>query len=95
MYQDVYRLRSPGMAESLAAALRNTTTFGGSADNCTGYVMEDMTAWVYRDIEIIAVSGNMAAHITWAGRDWANPDPMPLLEALRERWAEFETGNDG
>lgn len=95
MYEDIFRLRSPKLSGRLAEALKNSTTFGKNAQDCTAYVQPDFIAWVYRDLEIVAVSGNMVAHITWAGRDWREPDPEPLLEALRERWREYGVVSDG
>ena len=95
MYQDVYRLRSPMLAKGLVEALKNSTTFGSDSRDCTAYALPDLMAWVYRDLEVVAVSGNMVAHITWAGRDWRNPDPEPLLEALRARWEEYGVVSDG
>ena len=70
-------------------------TFGSDSRDCTAYALPDLMAWVYRDLEVVAVSGNMVAHITWAGRDWRNPDPEPLLEALRARWEEYGVVSDG
>lgn len=95
MYEDIYRLRSPELAEGLATSLRNSTTFGEDSLDCTGYVREDMTAWVYRDLEIVAVSGNMVAHITWMGPDWADPNPEMLLDALQKRWEAYGTAGSG
>lgn len=90
IFQDIYRLRSPEMAESFANALRNTTTFGENAGDCYAYRMEDMTAWVYNDLEIVAVCGNMAADITYMSSAWNRPDGLELLlKTLRERWTEY------
>ena len=95
MYEDIYRLRSPKLSKRLVEALKNSTTFGEDPQDCSVYVMPDLIAWVYRDLEIVAVSGNMAAHITWMGGDWTDPQPEPLLEALRARWEEYGIASDG
>jgi len=95
MYEDIYRLRSPKLSKRLVEALKNSATFGENALDCSVYVMPDLIAWVYRDLEIVAVSGNMVAHITWMGGDWTDPDPEQLLEALRARWEEYGVVSDG
>ncbi|MDE7243141.1 MAG: hypothetical protein K2O18_04075 [Oscillospiraceae bacterium] len=89
MFQDVYRLRSPKMAERMAAALRNTTVFGNDADDCYVYAADNLTAWVYNDMELVVFSGNMAAKITYMGSAWGPEDPGDLLDALYERWQEY------
>ena len=95
MYEDIYRLCSPKLSRRLVEALNHSTTFGENPRDCSVYVMPDFIAWIYRDLEIVAVSGNMVAHITWAGRDWRDPDPELLLEALRARWEEYGIVSDG
>ncbi len=89
IYQDIYRLRSPKMAQNMASALRNTTTFG-NVDDCYQYEMDYLTAWVYNDIEIVVLSGNMAAKIIYSDSMWKETGNIePLLTALYERWTEY------
>ena len=90
LFQDVYRLRSPKMAARMAGALRNTTTFGNDAEDCYAYVMDGLSAWVYHDMEIVVLSGNMAGKITYMGSAWGPEDPGLLLSALYDRWQEYD-----
>ena len=64
MYQDVYRLRRPDMAEGFAYVLMDSATFARSAERFTPVDIEGLDgAWVCGDLEAVAVRGNLAAYI--------------------------------
>ena len=89
MYQDVYRLRRPDMAEGFAYVLMDSATFARSAESFTPVDIEGLDgAWVCGDLEAVAVRGNLAAYITYmapGGED--DRHLLAALEALAGRWA--------
>ena len=89
MYQDVYRLRRPDMAEGFAYVLMDSATFARSAKRFTPVDIEGLDgAWVCGDLEAVAVRGNLAAYITYmapGGED--SRHLLAALEALAARWA--------
>ncbi len=88
MWQNVYRLRSPGMAASFAAALRNTrnTRLTPTSDEYYFYAIGDLNAWIYQySHELVAVSGPLAAYIHYG----SSQDPEELLAVLSDRWTAY------
>ena len=83
LYQDVYRLRSPSMADWLAEALLGTATLSRREDFQPLDVPGLDKAWAGRN-EIVAVKGNMAAYVTFLPYDGF--DPQALCRALAEKW---------
>lgn len=82
MYQDVYRLRVPGLTGALARSLRETSVFAPSGADYDAVSIPGLdAAWVYGDLEAVAVKGDMAAHVECLGLD-----AQTALEALAERW---------
>ena len=88
MYQDVYRLRFPGMAQKLAWALMEDSTFARSAENFRELDVPglDRVFWVPGGMELVAVKGNLVNYVTFLGGENEDFDPLPLCGALAERW---------
>ena len=85
LYQDVYRLRFPAMADWLAEALMNTASLSRQ-ENFQPMEAPGLDAvWVSHRHELVAVKGNMAARVTYLPSD--NFDPQLICAALAERWA--------
>lgn len=86
LYQDVYRLRFPGMAQWLARALMNTASFSGGA----GFVPVEVpgldAAWAGGSLELVAVKGDLAAYIICLPGGSAAFGPEVLAAALAEKW---------
>lgn len=89
MYQDVYRLRFPGMADRLAWALMEDATFARSAAGFREVTVPGLDrAWVVDGgMELVAVKGGLVSCVTFSGAGDAPPDLMPICEAIAERWA--------
>lgn len=85
LYQDVYRLRFPAMADWLAESLMNTATFDRRENfrplEAPGLDM----AWVGR-WELVAAKGSTVACITFL--PYGGFDPQMICAALAECWAE-------
>lgn len=90
MYQDVYRLRLPAMADRLAWALMEDSTFARSAENFRELDVPglDRVFWVPGGMELVAVKGELVNYVTFLGREYEDFDPLPLCEALAARWAQ-------
>lgn len=88
MYQDVYRLRFPAMANRLAWALMEDSTFARSAENFRELDVPglDRVFWVPGGMELVAVKGDLVNYVTFLGREYEDFDPLPLCEALAARW---------
>lgn len=84
LYQDVYRLRFPSMADWVAEALMGTATLSGREDFRPLEVPGLDRAWAGRQ-EVLAVKGDMAAYATFLPYD--DFDPQALCQALAEKWA--------
>lgn len=90
MYQDVYRLRLPGMADRLAWALMEDSTFARSAESFQelDFPGLDKVFWVPGGLELAAVKGDLVNYVTFLGKADGTSDPLPICEALARRWAE-------
>ena len=84
LYQDVYRLRLPSMAEWLAEALMRTATLSRREDFRPLEVPGLDRAWAGRN-EVVAVKGDMAACVTFL--PYGDFDPRAVCQALAEKWA--------
>lgn len=85
MYQDVYRLRFPAMADRLAEALMNSATLSRREHFQPLEVSGLDVAWASHRKELVAVKGNMVAYITCLPSDIF--DPENICAALAECWA--------
>ena len=91
MYQDVYRLRQPASAMEFAEILMDVSTFGRGAENFTPVAVDGLdAAWLFGDLEVVAVKGNLVTYVTYLGRSAAGGDAhlRALLPVLAERWSE-------
>ena len=85
IYQDVYRLRDPSMAERLAQALMADATFGGEFRRLEIEGLD--AAWATGGLEIVAVKGELVACITYLPDSYDSFDPQALCTALAQKWA--------
>ncbi|MCI8419525.1 MAG: DUF2812 domain-containing protein [Oscillospiraceae bacterium] len=85
IYQDVYRLRDPSMAEALAQALMTDATFGGEFRRLEIEGLD--AAWATEGLEILAVKGELVACITYLPDSYDSFDPQALCTALAQKWA--------
>lgn len=85
LYQDVYRLRLPAMADWLAEALMRTATLSRREDFRPLEVPGLDRAWAGRN-EVVAVKGDMAAYVTLLPH--GDFDPQAVCQALAEKWAD-------
>lgn len=91
MYQDVYRLRRPASAMDFAEVLMDVSTFGRGAENFTPVAVDGLdAAWLFGDLEVVAVRGDLVIYVTYLGRSAAGGDAhlRALLPVLAERWSE-------
>ena len=89
MYQHVYQLRFPGMADRLAWALMEDSVFARSAESFYELEVPGLDrAWTTGGLELVAVKGNMVAYVEFLGSGYDGFDPLPICEALAERWGE-------
>lgn len=87
IYQDIYRLRSPSMANWLAEALVNTATLS-KPEQFQPIEAEGLDmAWTNYRNEVVAVKGDMAAYIAYMPGTSPDFDPRALCEALAARWS--------
>ena len=89
MRQEVYQLRLPGLAPTLAWALMEDPVM---VDGPEAFYPLDVpgldAAWATRGMELVAVKGNNAAYVTFLGSGYEDFDPLAICNALAERWAE-------
>ena len=83
LYQDVYRLRFPAMADWLAEALMNTAALSRREDFQPMAVAGLDAVWVSHRQELVAVKGNMVACVTCLPDD---SDLQAICAVLAERW---------
>lgn len=83
LYQDVYRLRFPAMADWLAEALMNTAALSRREDFQPMAVPGLDAVWVSHRQELVAVKGNMVACVTCLPDD---SDLQAICAVLAERW---------
>ena len=82
IYQDVYRLRDPSMAEALARALMTDATFYGDFQPLE---IEGLDAvWTTGGLELVVIKGELVAGITYQ----SDLDPAAICKALAEKWAQ-------
>ena len=74
------------LTEGLAQSLMGTATFGdqGRSFRAIDPGGLDM-AWAAGELELVAVKGRLAAHITYIGDGFW--DPAAICGALEEKWA--------
>ena len=86
MYQDVYRLRFPGMADALAQALMDTAVFGGE------FVPMEVdgldAAWTTGLFEVVAIKENIVAYVDGLGAADGDFDPQAVCAALKAKWGD-------
>ena len=86
IWQDVYLLGTERAAVGMAQSLMGTATFGdqGRSFRAIDPGGLDM-AWAAGELELVAVKGRLAAHITYIGDGFW--DPAAICGALEEKWA--------
>ena len=86
IWQDVYLLGTERAAVGMAQSLMGTAVFGdqGRSFRAIDPGGLDM-AWAAGDLELVAVKGRLAAHITYIGDGFW--DPAAICGALEEKWA--------
>lgn len=86
MYQDVYRLRFPGMADALAQALMDTAVF---REEFVPMEMEGLdAAWTTGRFEVVAVKGDLVAYVDGMGAADGDFNPQAVCAALTEMWGD-------
>lgn len=86
MYQDVYCLRFPAMANWLADALMRSANFGDGGRNFAPVESDGVdAAWASR-LEVVAVKGPYVAYVTYLPDTQRDFDPQALCAALAEKW---------
>lgn len=88
MRQYVYRLRFPGMADTLAWALMEDSVFARDRESFHDLDVPGLdAAWTTKGLELVAMRGNLVAYVEFlasgSGEDF---DPLPICEALAELW---------
>lgn len=96
IYQDVYRLRIPGMAENFALAVMDDATFARSREVFTAVEVEGLdAAWISGDLEAVAVKDGLVAYLTYLPpdrHDTQGDSPLiSALTALAERWSVYSS----
>lgn len=86
LYQEVYRLRRPDMAQALAQALMESGRFHHGFTPVRAEGLD--AAWVSEDGQVVAVKGELVAVLTCSERYAEGFDPQELFTALAERWRE-------
>ncbi len=86
MYQDVYRLRFPGMADALAHALMDTAVFQTPFIPIKAAGLD--AAWAAGCFEVVAVKGNMVAYLDGMGASGGDFDPEAVCAALQAIWGD-------
>ena len=86
LYQDVYRLRFPAMADWLAESLMNNAALS-RRENFQRMEVPGLDAvWVSHRQELVAAKGDMVAYVTYLPLDAF--DPQTICAALADCWAE-------
>lgn len=86
MYQDMYRLRFPGMADTLAQSLMDTAVF--QAEFVPVEVDGLDAAWATGRFEIVAVKGDLVAYVDGLGAADGDFDPQAICAALKAKWGD-------
>lgn len=90
MYQDVYRLRFPGMMDDLAWALMEDAVFSPGARHFREISFPGLDrVWTTGSMELVAVKGNLAVYVEFlASGSGHELDTASLCAALAERWGQ-------
>lgn len=87
MRQYVYRLRFPGMADKLAWALMEDSVFVRDRDSFHDLDVPGLdAAWTTGGLELVAVKGDLVVYVEFLASGYEEFDPLPICEALAERW---------
>lgn len=88
MYQYIYHLHFPGIANRLAWALREDAVFAQNADSFRRIEAPGLdAAWTTGGLELVAVKGDMAVYIECMMETYEKFDPQAICAALADRWA--------
>lgn len=88
MYQYIYHLRFPGMADKLARALMEDSVFARDADSYRRIEAPGLdAAWATEGLELVAVKGDMVSYIECMMETYEKFDPQTVCAALADRWA--------
>ena len=89
MYQDIYHLRFSAMGHILARALLEDSVFARNAGEYDAISVPGLdAAWVYGNLEAVAVKGDLVAHLQYLGSAPDGLDSKMILSALALRWGE-------
>ena len=89
MYQYVYRLSFPGMADKLARALMEDSVFVRDADSYHQVEAPSLDeVWATDGLELVAVKGDLVVYIECMMDTYDNFDPQKICAALADCWAE-------
>lgn len=86
IYQDIYRLRFPGMAGAVAQALMDTAVFHEEFFPVEADGLD--AAWATGRFEVVAVKGNMVACVDGLGAADGDFDPQAVCTALAALWGD-------
>lgn len=87
MGQYVYRLRFPGMADTLAWALMEASVFARDRESFHALDVPGLDgAWATGGLELVAMKGNLVTYVEFLGSGYEEFDPVSICEALAERW---------
>lgn len=86
MRQDVYRLRLPGMADTVAQAMMDTATFREEFSPIEADGLD--AAWTTGRFEVVAVKGNLVAYVDGLGAADGDFDPQAVCAALAALWGD-------
>lgn len=89
MRQYVYRLRLPGLGDTLAWALMEDSVFARSAEAFHSLDVPGLDkAWATGGLELVAMKGNKVVYVEYLSSGTNGEfDPLPVCEALAEKWA--------
>lgn len=86
MRQYVYKLRFPGMADTLAWALMEDSVFARDRESFHDLDVPGLDgAWATGGLELVAMKGNLVTYVVLAS-GYEEFDPVSICEALAERW---------
>ena len=93
MYQDVYRLNPRVDRERFIRGLMGDSTFARGAESYRAVEIAGLEgAWIFGDLECVAVKGDLAAYVTVL-TSWPETEETleRALQALAERWSGEES----
>ena len=94
MRQNVYKLRFPGMADEVAWVLMEDSVFVRDRDAFHDLDVPGLDgAWATEGLELVAMKGDLVVYVEFLSSGTPNGmervfDPMPICQALAERWKE-------